>query len=63
MLWAGLVSLAAVGVAAQEPAASRACLHHPTNGGNIYEFEELDLLETRNVSLADYRGKVSVWPC
>lgn len=52
------MSLAAVGVAAQERVASRACLHHPSDGGSIYDFEELDLFETKNISLADYRGKV-----
>lgn len=54
----GLVSLACVGVGAQETVASRACFHHPSNGGSIYDFEELDLLETKNISLADYKGKV-----
>ncbi|TOF88738.1 hypothetical protein CGJ15_24750, partial [Vibrio parahaemolyticus] len=58
MLWMGLVSLACVGVGAQEIVASRACFHHPSNGGSIYDFEELDLLETKNISLADYKGKV-----
>jgi len=38
--------------------ASRACYHHPTNGQTIYDFSELDLHETRNISLSDYRGKV-----
>lgn len=59
MLWAGLVSLAAVGVAAQDKVASRACYHHLSEGGTIYDFLELDLFETRNVSLSDYRGQVS----
>lgn len=60
MLWAGLVSLAAVGVAAarQDMVASRACYHHGDNGGDIYGFQELDVLKTRNISLADYKGKV-----
>lgn len=60
MLWAGLVSLAAigVGVGAQDRVASRACFHHPSNGGTIYDFEESDLFESRNISLAEYKGKV-----
>lgn len=58
MLWAGLVSLAAVGVAAQERVASKACFHHPTEGGSIYHFQELDITEKNNISLADYHGKV-----
>ncbi|KAG7165051.1 putative Epididymal secretory glutathione peroxidase-like [Homarus americanus] len=58
MLWAGLISLAAVGVAAEERFAPRACFHHQSDGGNIYKYEELDLSETRNVSLADYRAKL-----
>lgn len=52
------MSLAAVGVVAQDQVASRACFHHHSDGGNIYDFEEMDLLETRNISLADFRGKV-----
>lgn len=61
MLWAGFVSLAALSVgagAASDRVAARACFHHPNNGGTIYDFNELDLFETRNVSLADYKGKV-----
>jgi len=58
MLWAGLVSLAAVGVVGQDRVASRACFHHHNTGGSIYDFEEMDLFEKKNISLADYRGKV-----
>ncbi|KAK8385589.1 hypothetical protein O3P69_016394 [Scylla paramamosain] len=58
MLWAGLVSLAAVGVAAQDRVPSRACYHHETDGGSIYDFTEADLFETRNISLSEHLGKV-----
>ncbi|KAK3856523.1 hypothetical protein Pcinc_037158 [Petrolisthes cinctipes] len=57
MLWAGLVTLAAVGVAGQEYKSSRACYHHPSAGGTIYDFQETDVYEAKNISLADYRGK------
>lgn len=59
MLWAGLVSLAAVAVAAQDRVPSKACFHHPTDGGSIYHYDAPDLFRTKNISLADYRGKVS----
>lgn len=59
MLWVGLVLLAAAQVAAEDKVASKACFHHPTDGGSIYDFQELDILERNNISLADYRGKVS----
>ena len=63
MLWAGLVSLAAVGVAAAgDVVASRACYHHGNSGGGIYDFEAMDLFKTKNISLADYKGKVSSGP-
>ncbi|KAK7060689.1 hypothetical protein SK128_014641 [Halocaridina rubra] len=59
MLWAGLVTLAAVGVGAkaQDRVASRACFHHPSNGATIYDFEAPELFETMNISLSDYKGK------
>ncbi|ROT68068.1 hypothetical protein C7M84_013847 [Penaeus vannamei] len=59
MLWAGFVSLAALSVgagAASDRVAARACFHHPNNGGTIYDFNELDLFETRN-------GEVSPRAC
>ncbi|KAG0727896.1 Epididymal secretory glutathione peroxidase [Chionoecetes opilio] len=61
MLWAGLVSLAAVGctMAAQNMVASRACYHHGNDGGSIYDFHELDINKTENISLSAYKGKVS----
>lgn len=59
MLWVGLVTLAAVGVGGQEFVASRACYHHPSAGGTIYDFYETDVHEAKNISLADYRGKVN----
>ncbi|MPC85984.1 hypothetical protein E2C01_080793 [Portunus trituberculatus] len=37
---------------------SRACYHNGDNGGDIYDFQELDLLGTRNISLSEYKGKV-----
>ncbi|KAK4299056.1 hypothetical protein Pmani_028646 [Petrolisthes manimaculis] len=58
MLWAGLVTLAAVGAAAQDRMPSRPCYHHPSSGDTIYDFEEADLFKTKNISMEDYRGKV-----
>ncbi|ROT68067.1 Glutathione peroxidase 6 [Penaeus vannamei] len=56
MLWAGFVSLAAIGAAAaQERVQSTLC--NPNNNGTIYDYQELDLFETRNVPLSDYRGQ------
>ncbi len=52
------MSLAAVAVAAQERVASKACFPHTTEGGSIYSFQELDITERKNISLADYYGKV-----
>lgn len=63
MLWAGLVSLAAVGVAAvrQEVVQSRAC-YHGDDGGDIYGFEHTDVYNNRTISLSEFKGKVSVIP-
>jgi len=60
MLWASTLTVAAaLGLAAgQEQVSRRGCYHHPFDGGSIYDFSEQDIMETKNVSLADYRGKV-----
>jgi len=59
MLWATTLTAAALGlVAGQEQVARRGCYHHATNGGSIYDYEESDIMETKNISMQDYRGKV-----
>ncbi|KAK3874486.1 hypothetical protein Pcinc_020572 [Petrolisthes cinctipes] len=66
MLWAGLVTLAAVGAAAQDRMPSRPCYHHPSSGDTIYDFEEADLFKTKNISMEDYeeRAHTTVYqPC
>jgi len=59
MLWATTLTAAALGlVAGQEQVARRGCYHHPFDGGSIYDFNEMDLMEAKNISMEDYRGKV-----
>ncbi|KAK4299058.1 hypothetical protein Pmani_028648 [Petrolisthes manimaculis] len=58
MLWAGAVLVAAVGVASGSGVSRRACYHHQAAGDSIYDLVETDLLEQRNISFSDYRGKV-----
>lgn len=34
------------------------CSQHPDELGDIYSFEEEDLFEKKNISLADFKGQV-----
>lgn len=60
MLWAGFLSVAAlgVGVGAVEKVAARACFHHHNNGGTIYDFQSADLHDSKNITMDTFRGKV-----
>ena len=61
MFLAGLVTACMATLAlAQDKVASRPCYHHHHKGGSVYDYQEEDLFRTRNISLSEYRGNVSV---